>query len=472
MQTKYIVNNLSGQTITGDLTISGKTSVLSSVPNSMLGSVGDKRGQLAFDNDYLYYCIDDYVSSIPPVVSGGGPTHVYDAEPGNSWNNYGSNYLQIGPTQGDPVTPQNGWYMVDDNGNTRQIIGGFWLSPEAPSPNGTGWIMTLDGPFNYSVANTTITLYETLPTVQAGIPGSGDIWKRTKLTEPLNDIVTYKCLLTQTGPINGTDINSFNGELILNETYTINSYSPNDDFSNIANVQSGIINESGCVFIATGTTPTNWSNGTQITSNGGLVVDEIENNLGYGLNWSWAPFGGQGTYLAFNDLVGGPYSNVFPKTKTQIFTQMSYAHNFDTTFDLITGVGSFMALNNLIKLDVLAWDTGFGIDNSLYYTPVEIKIQQDMNPFVINGTVNSSYPVDNVSVRTYCNGSTIDTYYGNMDNANNISELVTILNSDTDLNFLGTYSDDGNGNPLLIMTTHNKNLFCSNGLLTFEVFAD
>ena len=72
----------------------------------------------------------------------------------------------------------------------------------------------------------------------------------------INGIANYKALLTQTGPITGTSLNDFNYGLIIGETYTINIYENGDDFSNIADVQSGIINTSGCTFIATGETRT------------------------------------------------------------------------------------------------------------------------------------------------------------------------------------------------------------------------
>jgi hypothetical protein len=54
------------------------------------------------------------------------------------------------------------------------------------------------------------------------------------------------------------------GPLVVGSYYKIEAidFSPLDDFSNVADVQSGVINTIGCIFIATGTTPTDWTHGT------------------------------------------------------------------------------------------------------------------------------------------------------------------------------------------------------------------
>ena len=46
------------------------------------------------------------------------------------------------------------------------------------------------------------------------------------------------------------------GDLVIGETYEITNYQGSDNFSNVADVISGVINTNGCIFIATGTTPT------------------------------------------------------------------------------------------------------------------------------------------------------------------------------------------------------------------------
>lgn len=52
------------------------------------------------------------------------------------------------------------------------------------------------------------------------------------------------------------------GFLLVGTTYTILTYQSGDDFANVADVQEGDVNTDGCIFIATGTTPTDWSNGS------------------------------------------------------------------------------------------------------------------------------------------------------------------------------------------------------------------
>ena len=94
----------------------------------------------------------------------------------------------------------------------------------------------------------------------------------------------WVALLTQTGPVTFTSSTNSDGGLILNEIYTIDSYVSGDDFSNIAQVLSGVINTTNCVFKVTGNTntenfyPTTWD-GSELTSQGDMVVTVLENSL-------------------------------------------------------------------------------------------------------------------------------------------------------------------------------------------------
>lgn len=307
-------------------------------------------------------------------------------------------------------------------------------------------------------------------TITGNLTINGNLFVTGTSTSTLS---SYKALFSQTGPVSGVNINSFNQEFIIGETYTINNYVSNDDFSNVANVQSGVINQTGCVFIATGSTPSNWENGSELISSGGLVVNVIENTLGYDIYWQQTPLGGTGYYFGVNDLVG-PITNAFPRNNTIVTCQPKYPFDYGGVVLISTyaSVVSPFDTDSVIEITVLDLDTVSQANDLLYYNPVQIDILQDMTPVVFSGSVVSSYPIDNVSVHLFCNGSGINYWYGNTDNANNITELVAILNSDPDTNILGTYADDGNGGVLLTMTTHNANLLCNNGTITFEVFAD
>jgi uncharacterized delta-60 repeat protein len=76
-----------------------------------------------------------------------------------------------------------------------------------------------------------------------------------------------------------------NSYLTVGKTYGIVSYVGGDDFSNIADVQQGTINTDGCIFIATGTTPTTWTNGSVIRDMNYPVPTVDENTLGFTPYW-------------------------------------------------------------------------------------------------------------------------------------------------------------------------------------------
>lgn len=298
-----------------------------------------------------------------------------------------------------------------------------------------------------------------------------------------NGVGIYRALFTQTGSQVSTDLNGYNGKLIIGETYNITNYQGSDDFSNIANVISGDINQTGCQFIATGTTPNIWSSGTELTSGGGLIVDVLENTLGYDIDWQWAPYGGYGYYLGFKYFpisFTGYIPNLFPRNVVQIKAIPTQPLNWGffpylTIYSNCTGfdVGS----DDFMQLRVLDLDLGDQTDNALYYTPVEINIKQDLDttPISVYGSNISAFPYGNVSVRLFAGDNNVSTFYHYYYvEANDINELVTILNSDIGTNYLGTYSvnvgvEDG---IILTMATNLKNQFSPNNTLTFEVFSE
>jgi hypothetical protein len=284
-------------------------------------------------------------------------------------------------------------------------------------------------------------------------------------------LATYKALLTQFGVQTGTDLNDFNGGLIIGETYTITDYVSGDSFSNVANVTSGVIDTTGCEFIATGELPTNWYNGSTLESSGGLVVKVLENNLGYDIEWFED---GGGYYIGYNSTTG-PLYNTFNRNTTFIssgnilqfqFFGPSYLETFLTPIDINQKDDSIL----LVVFDISGITP---VADALYYFPVEIQILKDTNttPIVINGSI-VSFPFTNVSIDLFCGDMFIQTFYTNGGIiVNNISEVVTILNTDSNTSFLGTFSDNG-GNIILTMATNLKNQFCANSALTFYVFND
>lgn len=291
-----------------------------------------------------------------------------------------------------------------------------------------------------------------------------------------NGIGVYKALLTQTGPLSGTNIISFYNGLIIGETYTISNYVTGDSFSNIANVQSGNIDETGCVFIATGNTPSIWTNGSELTSTGDLIVDVLENTLGYDIEWTYN-VAGPGIYLGINS-VTGPQSNSFPQNKTYVTAQSSpYNNIYGGFYQTFGGVGSFGYINDVVFVVATEYDGGISpLNNTLYYTPVEINVKKDLDttPIEIYGLNVSSFPYGNVSIRLFADSSNVGIFYGNYVLVNDIDELVVALNNDSNINYLGTFSvnPDVIDGIILTMATNLKNQFSPNNTLTFEAFND
>jgi len=285
-------------------------------------------------------------------------------------------------------------------------------------------------------------------------------------------LATYKALLTQLGSQTGTTLNDFNDGLIIGETYTITDYVSGDSFSNVANVTSGVIDTTGCEFIATGETPTNWSNGSTLESSGNLVVKVLENNLGFDIGWDYDIFG-SGVYFGYNSTTG-PLYNTFNRNTTFVLNGSNPNPYFGPNL-LETFVGPISLSEKDETIVVAVFDTEIleSVPDSLYYFPIDIQIKQDTGttPIVISGTVESSFPIDYPSISLFCNGNYIQSLYGN-GTVNDMSELITYLNFLPNTSYLGTYSDAGDGFVNLEMSTNLVNQFCSSGTLTFEVFND
>ena len=285
------------------------------------------------------------------------------------------------------------------------------------------------------------------------------------------NLATYKALLTDLGSQTGTTLNDFNDGFIIGDTYTIYTYVSGDSFSNIANVTSGVIDTTGCVFIATGETPTNWDNGSTLVSSGNLVVTVLENNLGFDIEWI-EDFMSPGFYVGFNSITG-PLYNTFNRNSTFIQSGNAIPFFGPALINTFILTYNFNEKDDSIVLAVFDLSGPTPVSDSLYYYPVEIQILQDLDttPIVISGTVESSFPINYTSIDLRCNGNYIQTLYGD-GTVNDMSELIIYLNSEPNISYLGTYSDDGDGGVLLEMPVNLVNQFCSNGTLTFEVFND
>jgi len=294
-----------------------------------------------------------------------------------------------------------------------------------------------------------------------------------------NSTGVYRALLTQTGQIVGNNLEDFNYGLIVGETYTITNYVDGDDFSNIADIQSpGTINATNSVFIATGQIPANYSNSSELTSGGELIVDVLENTLGYDLDWQQNIFGGFGYYVAVNSLTG-PVYNCFPRDKTEIITKFKYSFlgaEVGLPPFITPNIISFDSKDDIIIINVVDVNggPGFPSDDLLYYTPIEIKINQDTDttPIEIYGEVIPSFPFSDAYISLIANGNYIqDIYCDNTNSVNNMTELLTLLNNDINNVYGLVYSEGGPGGIKLVTPTNIKNQFCSDGTLTFEIYS-
>lgn len=384
------------------------------------------------------------------------------------------------------------------------------------------------------------------------ISGNVTINGNLSVTGTTTGLATYKALLTQLGTQSGTDLNDFNDGLIIGETYTITGYVSDDDFSNIADVQTSNIynfsylqesvtlisttyngvtgttngsglsasfdvvvdagistnvnldtdgngysigdtitilgtdiggsspendiiitvteveaNTVGCVFIATGELPTNWTNGSTLESSGNLVVTVLENNLGFDIEWiqEFEP----GFYFGFNSTTG-PLYNTFNRNTTFVLGG-GLPNPFLGSLETFIGPLTMIEKDDAIVVAVFDISVPESVSDILSYFPIEIQIQQDTHttPIIISGIVPVAFPFSNVSVDLTCGDMFIQSIYGSGRIVNNMSELIIELNSDPVISYLGTYSDDGFGGVLLEMPTNLVNQFCSSGTLTFAV---
>ena len=409
MATKYIVDNVANQTISGNVTINGNLSVTGvttgslSTYKALLTQLGSQTGTtLGGLNDGLIigetYTITDYVSdddfsNIADVIIGGVLTYSYS---GTAVTGLTSTYTSGGVTSGEGSGVEFEIYINND-------------------------------------------VYESISIVNIGYGYSS-------------------------------------GDTITILGSNVGGASPDNDITiTVDSVTTDNPNQTGSVFIATGEIPTNWNNGSTLVSSGNLVVTVLENNLGFDIEWVDGARLDTGIYFGFNSTTG-PLYNTFNRNTTFILgggnPNPYYGPNLLETF-----IGPITLSEKDDTIVVAIFDTEIlePVSDSLYYFPIEIQIQQDVNttPIVISGTVESSFPINFTSIALFCNRNYIQSLYGD-GTVNDMSELITYLNSLPNMSYLGTYSyGGGDGVPVLLeMPTNLVNQFCSSGTLTFEVFND
>jgi hypothetical protein len=284
--------------------------------------------------------------------------------------------------------------------------------------------------------------------------------------------LTYRALLTQTGPIVGTEILDLEGGFIVGEEYTITNYVDGDDFTNIG----ATISATGSVFIATGEIPNVWANGSTITSTGDIFANVLENTLGYDLQWEQNPTAPPGIYAGFDSNFGPKYNN-FPKDRTFITVQETGYFFEADNIRYYPSTREIVVKNDSIGLDVRninyqSWTQSDWIENRLYLTPVEIKVKQniDKTPILLPGMSVVDYSTEStIDVVLYNNNDFVEYFTTSVSMPNNITELVTLLNNDEGTNFLGVFSDDGNDGLEFSMYANLVERFNTFGTLNFFV---
>ena len=131
----------------------------------------------------------------------------------------------------------------------------------------------------------------------------------------VDNVILGKELIMHFSRNSGTTITS--GDLVIGETYEITNYQGSDDFNNVADVISGTGNTVGCIFIATGTTPTDWSSNSTLTE----LTSYNEYHLVKFTQWTLGGNGGGFSYERTKD---------YPVVESAVyFTKTNYENAVD-----------------------------------------------------------------------------------------------------------------------------------------------
>lgn len=165
----------------------------------------------------------------------------------------------------------------------------------------------------------------------------------------------YTALLTQSG---GDDFDSIAaGNTTIGITYQINGSIAGDDFRNIGGPLITTNGEfQGTYFVATGTTPTNWSGNTVLIYNTGApVVTVLENTIGN----IWFTYTGVGDYSINSD-------GLFENLKTY--------YSILSISDTATQQRNGLFVINTNQIGISSGDGNIYENGYLFRTPIEIRV--------------------------------------------------------------------------------------------------
>lgn len=176
------------------------------------------------------------------------------------------------------------------------------------------------------------------------------------VTNTVRPYQVFTALLTQSGG-DGPD-NIVSGNTVIGVTYQIDGSITGDDFRNIGGPLITYMGEfQGYAFVATGTTPTVWTNGTSLNFNTGApVVTVLENTIGN----IWFTYNGTGIY------------NV---NSSGLFVDKTFMELFNVTSAINNSSGSpFIGLGLLENSNLLIIQSVSLTDGDMYNTPIEIRV--------------------------------------------------------------------------------------------------
>lgn len=165
----------------------------------------------------------------------------------------------------------------------------------------------------------------------------------------------YTALVSQTGASNILGIQS--GALVIGVTYTINDYISGDDFTNVG----APLNQNGVSFVATGTTPSNWNESSELVyDEGAPVVNVLENTIGN----IWFTYDFMGQYIINSD-------NLFVIDKT--INTLNQTSNISSPNDQQYFAYCLPNGESMLTIGLLD-STLTNIDDALYNKLIEIRV--------------------------------------------------------------------------------------------------
>ena len=103
----------------------------------------------------------------------------------------------------------------------------------------------------------------------------------------------------------------------------------------------------------------------------------------------------------------------------------------------------------------------------------EIPAYQCCNdvPTELTDTIPGTFPLTYVSITMICDESNVETAYTSL-GAENMDELIQLLNDNEDTRQFGTYSAVDETTVKLVVPLSVKNRLCPDGTLAFNIFED